>query len=87
MDQSEPTKYRFAEIACSNCRKSLGAVVEKNLDPSIKTRLIINCPFCGDKSFMKEIVGKFSFGAIDGLIMTGANEVEGIYTINLKEVK
>ena len=36
---------------------------------------------------MKEIVGKFSFGAIDGLIMTGANEVEGIYTINLKEVK
>ena len=81
------TNYRLNDIDCSNCRKRLGAIVVKESESlsSTTTKIIVKCPFCGDKSFLKEIVGKFHFGAIDGTAMIGSSEIEGVFIINLQK--
>jgi DNA-directed RNA polymerase subunit RPC12/RpoP len=77
------TAYRLESITCSNCRKELGSIIIKNSDPSIITKLVVKCPFCDDKSFMKKIVGKFHFGTVENIVMSGSYEEDGVFIINL----
>src|SRR5688572_29820531 len=52
-------------LQCSKCRKKLCDlwVVQPKLD--IHTKVVAQCDYCGDRSFEKEIHGKFQTGTTD----------------------
>lgn len=55
-------------ISCGNCSHQLLTVVKVNNAP-IKNYYIVNCPYCGDKSFKYLIEGKTYIGPADGLTL------------------
>lgn len=74
------TNQKFSEfhIGCSNCGVPLGHVF--NSDPEIPylTRLVINCPYCGDKSYVYDIKGKYFLGSTDFVVYIDMQEIGGI---------
>lgn len=50
-------------LACASCQKSLLHWFVTNPNKTL-TKIRANCPFCGDKSFITEVYGKFAFGPI-----------------------
>lgn len=72
-------------IDCSNCNKPL--VDLWLIHPIEQTfRLRANCPYCGDKSFIKEINWRFHIGPPnDSLSCTSINYGEELITINVEK--
>ncbi len=74
-------------ITCSKCRKKLCDVWLTQPDLDVHTKLIAQCDYCGDRSFEKEVHGKFHLGITDdsGLsdikteFIDGPNNATGIY--------
>lgn len=48
-------------IRCSNCRKSLMTLYEKETSGKLTCKIIVQCPFCNDASFAKEIYGMMRY--------------------------
>jgi hypothetical protein len=51
-------------LKCSNCDKDLVYIMRVNDDPDYNFTYQANCPFCGDKSFQKTIIGRIYHGPI-----------------------
>lgn len=51
-------------LKCSNCDRDLVYIMRVNDDPDFDFVYQANCPFCGDKSFQKRIVGRIYHGPI-----------------------
>lgn len=51
-------------LKCSNCDKELVEVITHEASIA-ETRLLADCPFCGDVSFALRIANKFSIGPCD----------------------
>ena len=53
-------------IECSNCKKPLCEVWKLNAKegepPAKSVKIVVQCPWCGDKSWSKQTSGKFAFG-------------------------
>ena len=51
-------------LSCSNCNAILADLVKTVADESIKWKFRAKCPFCGDKSYVKELTGIFAVGGV-----------------------
>jgi DNA-directed RNA polymerase subunit RPC12/RpoP len=76
-------------IKCSNCSKRLVHVKRIKEDDNISSNIRASCPFCGDKSFIKVVSGRFAFVEIDGVKitdfpMTSEKDGEGKITQNVR---
>ena len=58
------------DIPCSNCGKVLMKVFEQDKDSSTLYKVVVNCPFCGDKSFEKEVHGIFRALPGEGVLLS-----------------
>jgi len=82
----EDGKHIFLE--CSACRKPLVDIWLTHPDMKTITTLSANCPFCGDKSYPKEISGVFHIAAGNGVyIYDVVQDDDNNQTIKLKVVK
>lgn len=52
-------------VACSNCRQPLLKVVVSRPKNKLETQLKALCPYCGDGSFKKRILGVYLMGSAD----------------------
>lgn len=71
-------------LRCANCNKPLMELWIVRPKENIKTKVRATCPYCGDKSYIKEIHGGFARGVIGkqtddefaDLIVTNIADVE-----------
>jgi len=49
-------------INCSNCGAPLVQIWVTGPEAKVKTKMVAMCPHCGDKSYIKEIMGSFYIG-------------------------
>ncbi len=56
MKSVQPEDTNF--IKCSNCEKKLAQIFEQSLSDKVFYKLVVECPFCKDKSFSRDIKGK-----------------------------
>jgi hypothetical protein len=49
-------------VKCSNCDAPLAECWITRPEMKIKSRIVADCPHCGDKSFITEVAGKFHLG-------------------------
>jgi DNA-directed RNA polymerase subunit RPC12/RpoP len=67
-EKVEPPKSSELTIECSSCGRELVEVcVLETIDHEFK--IVVECP-CGDKSFIKKVVGQPLFAPILGLVIT-----------------
>lgn len=59
-------------IKCANCSKKLLTLI-KVAENETKNYFIVKCPYCGDKSFKYEVIGKIYAGAAEGLAIIDCN--------------
>lgn len=52
-------------IRCSACDKDLIEIWIVRPDAPLKTEMVVDCPFCGDKSFQKIIRGQYCLGHLE----------------------
>ena len=80
MNQQKHSKTESLE--CSSCSKTLvGLWVVLEMDESKKsklkqTRIRCSCPYCGDKSFVKEVSGDFYMYPQEGLIVVESETLD-----------
>lgn len=55
--KAENTKF----IKCSNCSKQLMRISNQKIGPDLLFNLVVNCPFCKDKSFIEPIYGPLNY--------------------------
>ena len=73
-----------SSISCSNCNAPLVVIWPKPSEEGhLKTKVVALCPHCGDKSYSKEIFGKFYVGATD---YTGLDSMESDESDNKDEI-
>lgn len=53
-------------IECSSCNTPLIEIWITHPDVKATTEVIVKCAICGDKSFAKEIKGKYYMGNVEG---------------------
>jgi DNA-directed RNA polymerase subunit RPC12/RpoP len=56
-------------INCSACKAPLFDIIPKHESKKV-TKIIAECPHCGDKSFQKTVEGEFYFGNTEYTVMT-----------------
>ena len=61
-------------IRCSNCNKDLVQIVNKKISGEIFYKMVVKCPFCGDKSWEVEIKGKVGVHPCAGVTLTDIKE-------------
>ena len=52
-------------ISCSSCRRQLVEIWMVRPDAPLTTEMVVECPFCGDKSFKKTIKGQYCLGHLE----------------------
>jgi len=52
-------------ITCSACREQLVEIWMLRPEAPIITEMVVDCPFCGDKSFKKTIPGQYCLGHLE----------------------
>lgn len=52
-------------LKCSSCGKELVDIWVTHKEMPVKTTLVAECCFCGDKSFEKSVDGVFHLGDVD----------------------
>lgn len=56
------------QFSCSSCRKLLCELIVTKPEMNSTYKYLATCPYCGDKSFVKEITG--------GIVMGGVGEFD-----------
>lgn len=74
-------------IKCSNCEKALAHINIMKLSKDSFYKVVIRCPFCGDKSFAKEINGKLNIHTANGVVLTNVERDESTLTTIYKTEK
>ncbi len=70
LEEFDPT--REIHLTCSSCAAPLVDIIKRDDTISGKlSKLIANCPHCGDKSYVKTISGDFFIGHTDYTEYTG----------------
>jgi hypothetical protein len=77
-----PNETEF--IKCSNCNKDLLQIVNKKISGETFYKMVVQCPFCGDKSWETEVKGKVGIHPCAGVALTYINE-KGILVTYLTE--
>lgn len=54
-------------VKCSNCNKDLMIVKGKDTKKDFVSKIQVDCPFCGDHSYLKEIKGTFLYNPALGV--------------------
>lgn len=54
-------------IYCSNCNQHIAQLQHIKDQPELENNIVVNCPFCGDKSFKQTLYGKWVFIELQGL--------------------
>lgn len=53
-------------IKCSSCNKKLVEIIRANTPTDVVHKFVANCPFCGDKSFVVDMVGDLAIIDVPG---------------------
>ena len=56
-------------IKCSNCEKRLVCIAPHKLSDKVFYKLVVECPFCKDKSFEYDIKGTMGIRPCDGVAL------------------
>lgn len=82
---AENQAEQHVKLKCSNCEKDL-VDIWFGVPSQQVFKLRATCPYCGDKSFIKEIKGNFFLGAPnDELSCTNINYGEDLVIINVEK--
>jgi len=52
-------------IKCSNCEEALVEIWVVRPNAQMLSKIVAECPHCGDKSFLEEISGQFCVGKVE----------------------
>jgi len=72
-------------VKCSSCDKALVEIWVVSRD-SVDSKIVANCPFCGDKSFIYEINGQFLLGHMDDTVIVDT-DVDDNNIVNINVIK
>lgn len=76
---SEVEECGDINIKCSSCNKHIGVVVVTRPSKKITNEVIFKCPFCGDQSFKKEIIGNIFVSGTDKVDIMDMNSDTNTY--------
>ena len=64
-------------IKCSNCKKNIAELWITDESHPAKSKVVVNCAYCGDKSYAKQISGKFYIGSpADDKVLIAEQELD-----------
>lgn len=69
MKQTPLIDSKKTTIVCSACGKDLVVIWITRPTIQIHSKIVVECPFCEDKSFVHEFDGQFLLGYVDDVVI------------------